>query len=188
MANNCSNYIIISGEADNVKKATAFWKKELVEDYDKIHYLTDLSIMTAEEKAKCDVYRTIGTKWIDSSYIDEDIPDQVSITCESAWSPPLGLLKRMAEVFDVVIFCDYSEPGCNFGGKYECTKDSENDDCLTYLKYLGKYDDEMLFNELQFFIDNGELTPKHLDEVKEYITEEDYNEYLTKIKEETTNE
>lgn len=185
MANNCSNYIIISGEIENVKKATNFWKKELIEDYKNISYLSDLSIMTEEEKVKRDPYESVGTKWIDNNYVDDAVPDQVTISCESAWSPPLRLLKRMAEVFDVTIECTYSEPGCDFGGKFDCDKDSENDECLTYLKFVGKYEDERLLSELDYFVEDDNLTMDILEEVKEYLTEEEYNEYLTKIKEDS---
>lgn len=188
MANHCSNYIFILGKVENVKKATDFWKKELIEDYKKISYLSDLSIMTEQEKLKRDPYESVGTRWIDSSYIDDAVPDQVTISCESAWSPPLRLLKRMAEVFDVNITCEYSEPGCDFGGKYDCTKDSDSDDCLSYLKYVGKYEGDRLGCELDYFVEDDSLTKDILEEVKEYLTNEEYNEYLHKIKEETINE
>lgn len=185
MANNCSNYIIISGEIENVKKATDFWRKELIEDYDKINYLSELSIMTEKEKEDVDPYACVGTKWIDNNYVDDSVPDQVTISCISAWSPPLPLLKRMAEVFDVTIECEYSEPGCDFGGKFICDKDNDSNDYLSYLKYVGKYEDDRLLEELDFFVEDDSLTMDILEEVKEYLTEEEYNEYLTKIKEDS---
>jgi hypothetical protein len=187
MANNCSNYIQITGSSENIKKVYDFWKKELVDEYDKINYLTDLSIFTPEEKEKQDVYVSCGTKWINTDNLDID-DDFISITCDTAWSPCNPLLKRIAQTFDVKCENEYNEPGCDFGGKYECTKDSESDDCMSYLKYVGKYEDERLFCELDYFVEDNNLTKDILDEVKEYLTNEEYNEYLTKIKEETTNE
>jgi hypothetical protein len=188
MANNCSNYILITGSSENVAKAVAFWVKELKDEYDKINYLTDLSIFTPEEKEKKDVYESCGTKWIDTGWIDEDITESTSITCDTAWSPCNPLLKRIAETFDVKCENEYNEPGCDFGGKYECTKDSESDDCMSYLKYVGKYEGDRLGFELDYFVEDDNLTKDILDEVKEFLTDDEYNEYLTKIKEETTNE
>lgn len=183
MANHCSNYIQITGSSENIKKVYDFWKKELIDEHD----ITDLSIFTPEEKEKGDVYESYGTKWIDTDNLDID-DDFISITCDTAWSPCNPLLKRIAKTFDVKCENEYNEPGCDFGGKYECTKDSESDDCMSYLKYVGKYEDERLLCELDYFVEDDSLTQSILDEVKEFLTDDEYNEYLTKIKEETTNE
>lgn len=187
MANNCSNYIQITGSKKNVKKVYDFWKKELVDEYNKINYLTELSIFTPEEKEKRDVYECTGTKWINTDNLDID-DDFISITCDTAWSPCNPLLKRIAQTFDVNCENEYNEPGCDFGGKYDCTKDSESDDCLSYLQYIGKYEGDRLGCELDYFVEDDNLTKDILEEVKEYLTNDEYNEYLHKIKEETSNE
>lgn len=187
MANNCSNSIQITGSKENVKKVYDFWTDELKDNYDKINYLTDLSIFTPEEKEKKDVYESTGTKWIETGWMEIN-DDWMSVQCDTAWSPCNPLLKRIAQHFDVKCENEYSEPGCDFGGKYDCTKDSESDDCLSYLKYVGKYEDERLCPELDYFVEDDNLTQSILDEVKEFLTDDEYNEYLTKIKEETTNE
>lgn len=84
--------------------------------------------------------RNWGTKWdisdVDYSYIDDNT---VEVTFSTAWEPPLGLYKRMAEM-GFTIQAYYHEGGCAFAGEWRQGEDDEYpvDDCI----YYGKWNSE----------------------------------------------
>lgn len=123
-----------------------------------------------------------GTKWW-SFEIDGD-DEWLELSGDSAWSPPLGLLTMMTEVFDVRIEGEYSESGCDFGGFYTIENGECEDRQMTYFEYelechrqeaIGRLIDQI--NDDWFDIKYAE------DNYKKYLTDEEWNEVIT----ETTN-
>jgi hypothetical protein len=75
-----------------------------------------------------------GTKWncydgsIDESRVEED--GIVVYHFDSAWSPPLGVIRAAAEKFNTLTFkLEYAEPGCDFSGVFEAIGDVYDDEC-----------------------------------------------------------
>src|SRR5690606_9094983 len=85
-----------------------------------------------------------GTKWFDF-YIDDDQPDMLVISGDTAWSPCLELSREISKAFGVSIEHHYVEEGMDFAGyrKYsngECMEEYES----TVSEYYWK---ELSFNE-----------------------------------------
>lgn len=58
-----------------------------------------------------------GTKWDVSAEISEIYEGEIEISFDSAWSPPIVVIKRLAELFpDLCITHTYAEIGCMYAG------------------------------------------------------------------------
>lgn len=183
MANHCSNFIYVHGEGKKVKKLHDWWKKYLIDKYSEIQYLSDLPIFTREEKKQRDPYVVVGTRWIDTHWIDVDVKNGTcNIQCETAWSPCNELLRRLAEKFDVSVENQYEESGMDLYGEYKANGKTFRDQRAdTFLHGVLKYDGyERFISEMEFV---GDLSI--LESFKPVMKEEDYLELKSKI---TTNE
>ena len=59
-----------------------------------------------------------GTKWDADATLERDLPDFLVYCFESAWSPPVAWLKKVAQDFPRLRFTlIYDEPGMGFEGK-----------------------------------------------------------------------
>ena len=74
-----------------------------------------------------------GTKWncydgyVDVGDIDEG---RVVYDFDSAWSPPVGVVRAAAEHFDTLTFrLEYAEGGSDFAGVFEAIGDAYTDEC-----------------------------------------------------------
>ena len=127
------------------------------------------------------IYR-YGTKWWDFE-IDRD-DEWLELRGDSAWSPPLGLLSMMANVFDVKIEGEYAESGCDFGGFYTIENGECEDNEMTYFEYELESDRDEAIGRLIDQINDDWFDIKYAeDNYKQYLTEEEWNELVT----ETTN-
>lgn len=124
----------------------------------------DLPYYTTE--SYCNFY---GTKW-DISY-DEyawDYDDEcITTNFETAWSPPIGFVIKLAEKFKGITSIElfYEEQGCDFAGKLVIEKDASgelmlDDECLRYEEGLYKYDTDYFWMNVN---DNIEYSLENYD-------------------------
>ena len=139
MPNYCWNYVTITGN-----------KKELDKIYRKFNKYKDCNYFTAFgdfvlDKGKIDDdYEAIkdrygdnfdtiyvyGTKWWEFEMnMENDGNDAyLAISGDSAWSPPIELLRSVCKHFKVHAHIEYEEPGCDFGGETFIEEDGSMDD------------------------------------------------------------
>lgn len=190
MANYCWNWAKITGPKETLDIIEERFKK-----YDEMQDFTftefsrmvlglDTEVVPEYETSNemFDRIYTYGTKWW-SFEIDRD-DEWLELRGDSAWSPPLGLLTMMTEVFDVRIEGEYSEPGCDFGGFYTIENGECEDNEMTYFEYELESDRKEAIGRLIDQINEEWFDFKYAeDNYKKYLTEEEWNEVLT----ETTN-
>jgi hypothetical protein len=93
-----------------------------------------------------------GTKW--NSY--DVLVDDAGITFYTAWSPPLPIIKRLAELYkDTVFLLEYNEPGMAFRG--EATAKWEGDKLIFEESSWNMTSED--FKELGYEQEEDELTP-----------------------------
>lgn len=88
MANLCSNFVDIYGDASDLNKIKDEYLKEdtIGYEYQEFRYDNDTNHLTL----------SFGTKW----------------------TPPLGWMLYLSSQYDVLINCESEEGGCDFWGKY----------------------------------------------------------------------
>lgn len=190
MANHCWNWVHITGPKETLDIIEERFKKyDEMQDFtftefgDMVLGIESDKIPDREAISKMfnRIYR-YGTKWW-CFEIDRD-DEWMTISGDSAWSPPLALLTMMTEVFDVKIEGEYSECGCDFGGFYTIENGVCDDREMTYFEYELECDRKntigRLIDNINQEIEDIPYAEKHC---KPYLTEEEWNEVLT----ETTN-
>jgi hypothetical protein len=174
MANNCWNYAVLSGD-----KAVLDDIQERFSKYDDFNYFIHFGdyVLKKETQTNTDDYYLYGTKWWQFN-IDERTDNTMTISGDSAWSPPLELLRQISEVYNVTIEGEYNECGMDFGGFFYCEDGCLEDNEMTYFEYQLESDREWAINEV---IDNLSDCDEEFDESeypqltqqeKEYIVEQ----------------
>lgn len=133
MANNCYNYLEITGE--NVIK---FYNEFKNNEFDLIYQ----NLVNQFEK------HGNNPRWfeIQQFEISDDI---LLISGDSAWSPALELFFEVAKKYDLSIKYTYFENGCDFYGRAVINKNEISDNCLSY--WAGLYE----FSDFQYCIDEA---------------------------------
>ena len=188
MANYCWNRALITGPKETLNIIEERFKKyyEMQDftftEFSRMVLGLDPEVVPEHETSNEMFSRiyTYGTKWW-SFEIDGD-DDWLELRGDSAWSPPLGLLTMMTEVFDVRIEGEYSECGCDFGGFYTIENGECEDNEMTYFEYELVSDRKeaigRLINDMNEEFIDMEYAEKHN---KPHLTEEEWNEVLTEI-------
>ena len=188
MANYCWNRALITGPKETLNIIEERFKK-----YDEMQDFTftefsrmvlglDSEVVPEHETINKMFNRiyTYGTKWWEFE-IDRD-DEWLELRGDSAWSPPLGLLTMMTNVFDIRIEGEYSEPGCDSGGFYTIENGECEDNEMTYFEYELVSDRKeaigRLINDMNEEFIDMEYAEKHN---KPHLTEEEWNEVLTEI-------
>jgi hypothetical protein len=179
MPNWCDNYIQITGN-----------------DAEKIHNIIeslkdDDGIMQALYSTDTDEFRNLqsqptfhifsdyyGTKWDFAKEDCGDIQfgnDELTISVDTAWSPPIEFLRKLTTKYDVEARIEYFEGGMDFGG-YESIADGETIDDMqtTYDEAVYILDNDLFWINLEDYL--FERTDFDMDQVTEYypfLTEED---------------
>jgi len=83
-----------------------------------------------------------GTKWgiCEPNLNSDDNDDELVYLFETAWSPPLPIIKKMGEMFKSLNFSlEFEESGCDFMGNF-CVEDGEiiNDETRAYEPYCDE--------------------------------------------------
>lgn len=201
MPNWCNNNITISGDEGTIRTLTAVLK----------------SLKTDNEEQSSDVFKSLiglpqhmsdgdykekwydtniewfGTKW-DISYSEDMFnfsKDEISFSCETAWSPPIPFLQHLCEMYKVNANLFYSEGGVGFSGESTFNwVDGElevYDDECGYLEGIYKYSREEFWSEVEYrtdcIIDEDQSLEDFLGEY-DFVTDEE-KEKLTTIYNET---
>ena len=135
-----------------------------------------------------------GTKW-DISYEESSFnfeKDEISFSCETAWSPPIPFLQHLCEMYKVNATLFYSEGGVGFAGESTFTwVDGElevYDDECGYLEGLYKFSNEEFWSEVEYkadcILDEEQSLEDFLEEFS-FITDEKDIMELTTIYNET---
>jgi hypothetical protein len=161
MANNCYNWVSITGEKDaldllQTKLATYDSHEGTFSDWCDT-FFTNKRIINEDSYEENYYY---GTKWWDFE-VERNADDDLLINGDSAWSPPQEFLRRLSEEYAVFIRGEYEESGSDFGGYAEYEKGVMDDYCYTYREWMYINNEEQFFNELEY-------------EVEYYDTFEDY--------------
>jgi hypothetical protein len=161
MANNCFNWVTISGEKEILDLLQT--KFETYKSHEGTFSDWCDTFFTNEREKKENVFDEIydyGTKWWDFD-IDQRGKDYINISGDSAWSPPQEFLRRLSEEYAVLIRGEYEEAGSDFGGYADYEKGVMDDQCFTYREWMYINNEESFFYRLE-------------DEVEYYDTFDDY--------------
>ncbi len=115
MSNHCWNNVSIEGKKEVLDRL-----EELFKNYHEIDYFVDFGnafFPDLENPPTREDYNFYGTKWWDFSiYREHD--EYLQVSGDSAWSPPLELIRMIAEKYSVGCTIQFSEGGCDFAGVY----------------------------------------------------------------------
>lgn len=210
MPNWCNNNITISGDEGTIRTLTAVLK----------------SLKTDNEEQSSDVFKSLiglpqhmsdgdykekwydtniewfGTKW-DISYSEDMFnfsKDEISFSCETAWSPPIPFLHTLCKMYKVNANLFYSEGGVGFAGETTFTWTQPDysagevegqlevyDDECGYLEGIYKYSKEEFWGEVESRVDcilDEEQTLEDFISEFDFVSEEDTLE-LTRLYNET---
>jgi len=204
MPNWCQNYIKIIGEESTIRTLTAVIKSLKTSDEeqsnDVFKALIGLPPHMSEGDYKEKWYDTniewFGTKW-DISYEEHSFTfdkDEITLSCETAWSPPIPFLENLCKMYKTNAYLFYSEGGVGFAGQstfnwIDGELEAYDDEC-GYLEGLYKFSNEEFWSEVEYrtdcIIDEEQTLEDFLSEF-EFVTDEDKVE-LTRLYNETIKE
>ena len=204
MPNWCNNNITISGDEGTIRTLTAVLKSLKTSDEEQSNNVFQSLIGLPQHMSDGDYkekwYDTniewFGTKW-DISYSEDMFnfsKNEISFSCETAWSPPIPFLQNLCEMYKVNANLFYSEGGVGFSGETTFNwVDGElevNDDECGYLEGIYKYSREEFWSEVEYradsILDEDQSLEDFLGEF-DFVSEEDKLE-LTRLYNETIKE
>jgi hypothetical protein len=184
MPNWCSNSIVITGDKDKIKKIkrvleTRSTSKEIGVFQTLVGRDENLSESQYHEGGawyNSNIDRW-GCKWdidYDESNIDTDSDDCITMSPQTAWSPPEGFCRLLSQQYGVDVELEYSEPGCDFAGKLSITADGDEEgETYSFLEGLYYIDEDYFWmevrNNLEYEFDETE--PR---DVKEWLEDFPY--------------
>jgi hypothetical protein len=204
MPNWCNNYIKISGDEGTIRTLTSVIKSLKSSDDngpsdDVFKSLIGLPQHMSDGDYKEKWYDTniewFGTKW-DISYEEHMFTfskDEITLSCETAWSPPIPFLENLCKMYKVNAYLFYSEGGVGFAGETTFNwvhgeLEVYDDEC-GYLEGIYKYSNEEFWSEVEYradsILDEDQSLEDFLGEF-EFVSDEDKVE-LTRIYNETIN-
>ena len=174
MPNWCSNSIVIEGDKDKIKKI-----KDVLLSMDKTTTETGIfeALVGRDENITEDQFQNggwydhninrYGCKWDigwDDSNVDTDSDDCITMSPQTAWSPPEGFCRLLAEQYGVNVNLEYSEPGCDFAGRLFVTPTGElENETYGFLEGLYFIDEDYFWmevqNNLEYEFDEDEPRP-----------------------------
>lgn len=188
MANHCWNWAHIEGSKENLDLLEAKLKEATSETrhlwYQTFYHVIGQPVPDPET----DTYDDFGTRWFDADW-DRDSDTSATLSGDSAWSPPSQFFRKLSEVYGLTIESEYEEPGCDFGGYYDCSNgEVTRDESYSYNYYRLMQDkDNFMHNLLEnigcgtyedyedFVSYNGdllaELTPQDIKDIKEQFNQ-----------------
>ena len=169
MANNCYNYISISGDKESLDKIEEFFKT--YKNFDTVNDWGD-SVINSDYKIDDRIensYNKYGSRWFDFD-IDRN-SDEMTISGDSAWSPMETLVGGLCYTFGVEGWIEYEEPGCDFGGRTSFDKNGEINEFIqmSYSEWMYKSGGSHWVNESLYY--DLECQIDHYDTFSEFINE-----------------
>lgn len=161
MPNWCSNSIVITGDKDKIKKIKRVLQSiDTKQDNNGVFQALvgrdeNLSESQYQEGAwyQSNIDR-FGCKWdidYDESNIDTESDDCITMSPQTAWSPPEGFCRLLSLQYGVDVRLEYSEPGCNFAGLLLTYGDGRDEEGETYEYLEGLYyiDEDLFWMEVR---------------------------------------
>ena len=160
MPNWCSNSIVITGDKDKIKKIKRVLQSMDTKQDNVGVFQTlvgkDDNISESQFHGGAWYEHNIdryGCKWDinwDDSNIDTDSDDCITMSPQTAWSPPEGFCRLLSQQYGVDVQLEYSEPGCDFAGKLSITADGdEESESYGYLQGLYFIDEDYFWMEVR---------------------------------------
>lgn len=134
MPNHCNNQLTLESGEDILNVLNPY----LIEATDNNYELDFQSIIPMDEKLlegeKWYDWRVEnwGTKW--NGYDGTISDDGSTFTFDTAWSPPLPIIKKLAELTGETFVLQYIEYGMFFCGQYTAGKDGDYDEFYNYIE------------------------------------------------------
>lgn len=153
MANNCYNWASLHGTPESLNLLESRIK-EITDAKEHLWYQTFHKVLGIEH-VEGDVYELYGSKWFDIEYERTD-DNMASISGDSAWSPVNEFFRKLSEVYNLEISSEYEEPGCDFGGFFECENGEViKDECFNYRLFKIKSDQyDSLYDDINDSIES----------------------------------
>lgn len=157
MANNCYNYIQITGEKTEIREFSEMLQPDTTKGQTNIDIYENLC--TTFGKYESD------SRWfgMDKHELHDD-QNEIIISGDSAWVPCLELFTRISKRFtSFQIRYEYDEAGCDFAGYANITDGNCEDNMFSYwkgiIKTQGEQDalDQVISNELESYESKEEL-------------------------------
>ena len=177
MANNCDNYVTFTGKKEDIETLYQRFKK-----YDECDYFTHFAEMVLGKPLSPvdDQFNeyAYGIKWWDFDVTLQD--DELVVSGDSAWSPPLQLIGEITKVFNVSANGSYYEMGMDFAGDYSAQHGVLIDNEMTCFEYHLLQDREYAIEQLI-----GDINDEMYDfdyaesKYKEHLTEDEWSQVLT---------
>ena len=123
MANNCYNYVTFEGSNESLRKL-----QDKFDRYGDCKYFTEfgdfvLDLSEIDNNAWMNSVRKdhpydYGTKWWDFEIHERDYfkDEDMTISGDSAWSPPIGLIEQICKKYKLTAEMEYEEGGMDFAG------------------------------------------------------------------------
>ena len=141
MPNHCNNQLTLASGEDLLSvlnpyliEATSCGYTEYTFDFQKIIPM-DEKLLEGEDWYGWRV-ENWGTKW--DGYDGRFNDDQTTFTFDTAWSPPLPIIKRLAEITGQTFILGYIEEGMFFCGKYTASPEEDYDQFYDNIKSAPK--------------------------------------------------
>ena len=171
MPNWCNNFLTISGEEVQLKKIKYLLEESTKEKQGMFITLVGLPEGITPEQHQSDWWDIHisywGCKW-DVDYEEHSAMyygNHMTMSFETAWSPPIEFCSKLSEYFNVEVRIFYSEPGVGFAGECICLPEGSTDDNeLGYMEGMYIYDKEGFWCEVESNIEN-EIEEVDIDEL-----------------------
>ena len=209
MPNWCYNHLTITGEKKNLDRIK--FRLEDIEKKDNVSPGIFMALVGRDQSIDLHEYENggwydnnvtyWGTKW-DVSYNESGVEyndDTITMSFESAWSPPIPFIQHLGRLFNVECELYYEEPGCDFCGKsYYNNENGLTEEDYTYNEGRFYFDKENFFESIDgdidtMFEEDEDVTFESVKELFPFITgekdlkvlEEIFNEVKERYGEET---
>lgn len=203
MPNWCYNHLTIKGEKENLDRIK--FHLEDIEKKDDSSPGVFMALVGRDQSIELNEYEHggwydaninyWGCKW-DVSYNESGVEysdDSITMSFQSAWSPPINFIQHLGRLFNVECELYYEEPGCDFCGKsyfnnenglteedysydegrFVFDKDNFFESCDGEIDYLFEVDEDVTFESVKerFPFITGEKDLKTLEEIFNEVKE-----------------
>jgi hypothetical protein len=163
MPNWCDNFITITGDKEKIDGIKHIIRECAVTKQGVFVSLVGLPPDVTPENYNEKWYDSHiawwGTKW-DVHYDDNgcwnlDDDDCITISVDTAWSPPEPFCQKLAQYFDVEVEIQYSESGNNYAGRSLFNKDglTESEEYNDYMEGMYHINKEQFWSEVEYRMD-----------------------------------
>ena len=193
MPNWCSNTITISGSGlanilakiNGLNKDSTLFESLIGRDPSFVEAVPDKDSTGNFQNIFPDWYHHnmsyYGTKWDVPFGRDCDFSQQsedtITLTFETAWSPPLPFCEKLRDQYNVTVICRYDEQGCDFYGQAMYSENGDDsDESYTYWEGFYHFEGDMFWDEVEESVKDAVDAGDDLDEfliTYQFLSEEE---------------